>query len=136
MYEEGLSGIGRLIPIPVDLDAGEVPIYNEVLCADRDSLVKFLAAKGIETRAFYPDLDYAPYLDQGNSDFPNSRLFGTQGLYLPSGPNQKIEDIKSLRKRSEDGLWLLILETPIEIELPWQLLQEVKPIEVVRLRDL
>ena len=96
MYEEGLSGIGRLIPIPVDLDAGEVPIYNEVLCADRDSLVKFLAAKGIETRAFYPDLDYAPYLDQGHSDFPNSRLFGTQGLYLPSGPNQKIEDIRKV----------------------------------------
>ena len=43
------------------------------------------------------------------------------------------EDITSLRKLSEEGQWLLLLETPFEVELPWNLLKEVNPIEVVRL---
>ncbi len=43
------------------------------------------------------------------------------------------EDITSLRKLSEGGQWLLLLETPFEVELPWNLLKEVNPIEVVRL---
>ena len=45
------------------------------------------------------------------------------------------EDITSLRKFSEEGQWLLLLETPFEVELPWSLLKEVNPIEVVRLID-
>jgi len=45
------------------------------------------------------------------------------------------EDITSLRKFSEKGQWLLLLETPFEVELPWNLLKEVKPIEVFRLID-
>ncbi len=46
------------------------------------------------------------------------------------------DDIRTLVSRNEEGRWLLLLETPIEVELPWQLVQEIQPIEVVRLRDL
>ena len=45
------------------------------------------------------------------------------------------EDITSLRKLSEEGQWLLLLETPFEVELPWSLLKGVNPIEIVRLID-
>jgi perosamine synthetase len=94
-YREGLSFLPQLKLIPVDLDAGEVPVYIEVLCDERESLIRHLDAQGIEARPFYPDLDYAPYLDQGRIEFPNSRKYGKNGIYLPSGPAQKTEDIEA-----------------------------------------
>ncbi len=50
--------------------------------------------------------------------------------------NKNNEDITSLRKISEKGLWLVILETPLEVELPWQLIKVLNPVEIVRLSDL
>ena len=34
--------------IPVNLSAGEVPLYSEALCDDRDKLMGFLGSRGIE----------------------------------------------------------------------------------------
>ncbi len=56
--------------------------------------------------------------------------------YAASSINtDKSDDIQTLRKRNQEGLWLLILETPIEIELPWHILKASNPIEVLTLRD-
>jgi len=93
-YIDGMSSTPELKPIPVDLEAGEVPIYNEFLCEKRDELMKYLKAQNIEARPFYPDLDKAPYLNQGSLYYPNSRKYGENGIYLPSGPAQKLTDIK------------------------------------------
>ncbi len=62
---------------------------------------------------------------------------GWMGSYVGAASvrPKNIEDIISIKKLNEQGLWLLFLETPLEVELPWNLLQEVKPIEVVRLLD-
>lgn len=97
-YIEGLSFLPQLEPIPVDLDAGEVPVYIEFLCDERKSLIRHLDSQGIEARPFYPDLDYAPYLDQDQIEFPNSRKYGRKGIYLPGGPAQKTEDIETTIK--------------------------------------
>nr|NQU89372.1 DegT/DnrJ/EryC1/StrS family aminotransferase [Bacteroidota bacterium] len=94
-YIEGLSLLPRLELIPVDLDVGEVPVYIEFLCDERESLIRHLDSQGIEARPFYPDLDYATYLDQGRIEFPNSRKYGRKGIYLPSGPDQKLENIEA-----------------------------------------
>lgn len=81
----------------MNLEAGEIPIYIEVLCAERERLVQFLVEHEIETRPFYPDLDLAPYF--GNvGEFPNSRKFGQQGLFLPSGPEQPLENVERVIK--------------------------------------
>ncbi len=64
---------------------------------------------------------------------------GWLGSYAASrsvSSNTNEDDLRSLRKRLNEGLWLLMIETPIEIELPWQILQEAKPKEVLRLSDL
>ncbi len=45
------------------------------------------------------------------------------------------EDLKVLRKRNEEGMWLMLLETPSEIELPWQCMQEVNPKEILRFSE-
>jgi len=97
-YVEGLSFLPQLQLIPVDLDSGEVPVYVEFLCDERESLIRHLDAQGIESRPFYPDLNYAPYFDQGRIEFPNSRKYGKKGIYFPSGPAQKTEDIESTIK--------------------------------------
>ena len=95
-YIDGMSSTPELKPIPVDLEAGEVPIYNEFLCEKRDELMKYLKAQNIEARPFYPDLDKAPYLNQGSLYYPNSRKYGENGLFLPSGPGQSIGNINKV----------------------------------------
>jgi perosamine synthetase len=101
IYSTYLDGLNRtaFIPIPVNISAGEIPVYNEFLVDNREHFVKVLLESGIETRPFYPDLDRADYLHQGNREFPNSRRYGNCGVYLPSGPSQEIDSVKSVIKQ-------------------------------------
>ena len=53
-------------------------------------------------------------------------------VFSAGGMNQdNNEDIRALRKKSEEGFWLLILELPIEIELPWKILKETNCLEII-----
>ena len=63
---------------------------------------------------------------------------GLIGSFAASGSEDKEvnKDIQNLRKKNEAGKWLLILETPLDIELPWYLINKINPIEVVRLNQL
>jgi perosamine synthetase len=92
-YEAGLAELSFLNLIPVAVSQGEVPLYVEVLCHNRDKLVDFLASRGIQTRPFYPDLHLADHL-QAVGEFPNSRVFSEGGLFLPCGPSQAVANIK------------------------------------------
>ena len=64
-------------------------------------------------------------------------LSGWLGSYIAAGSvnPDKNDDLRSIRKKSDEGFWLLLLETPIEVELPWQLIREMKPIEIITLND-
>ncbi len=74
------------------------PLYNEVLHVEPERLRAHLLEHGIEARPFYPPLHTAPYLrpahKTGYSDyeFPNAMKF-SRGLFLPSGPAQKLENV-------------------------------------------
>jgi perosamine synthetase len=94
-YREKLSELDFLQLIPVDIENGEIPLYIEVLCKERDNLMKFLDSRGVETRPLYRDLDRADHL-KCNHDFPNTRIFGEQGMILPCGPDQPIENVDHL----------------------------------------
>ncbi len=96
-YRDGIKDIPYIKLIPVNIDAGEVPVYIEILCKERDRLINFLAAKGIQARPFYPDLNMASYL-QNDGYYPNSVQFGKQGVFLPSGPSQSIENVDRVIK--------------------------------------
>lgn len=91
-YEKALKDMPFLKMIPVDISKNQIPIYIDVLCKQREELISFLAAQGIQARPFHPDLDTAKYLNS-SGEFPNSRVFGTQGLVLPCGPEQTLENI-------------------------------------------
>ena len=94
-YSEAMSDLPFLKFIPVNIEAGEIPIYIEVLCPERHRLIQFLADQGIQARPFYPDLNLAPYF-KDTGCFPCSEVFGAQGLFLPSGPEQPMKNIYSV----------------------------------------
>jgi perosamine synthetase len=85
--------------IPVNIERGEVPLWIEVLCPERGKLMDFLASRGIQTRPFLPDLNLSPHLGN-DGEFPRSRVFSEQGVFLPCGPDQPLEHID----RVIDGL--------------------------------
>ncbi len=60
---------------------------------------------------------------------------GLIGSYFASTSVSSLpdEDIQSIIKLSQKGFWLLFLETPFEVELPWSLLKDSNPIDLVRL---
>ncbi|MEI7635781.1 MAG: DegT/DnrJ/EryC1/StrS family aminotransferase [Syntrophus sp. (in: bacteria)] len=91
-YESSIKEFEFLKLIPVDIPKGQVPLYVEVLCSEREKLIAFLASKGIQTRPFYPNLDTAVHLGC-SEEFPNSKIFGDQGMMLPCGPDQPFENI-------------------------------------------
>lgn len=92
VYETGLKDSPFEI-IPVNIDNGEVPVYNEFLVDNRKYWINKLEQSGIETRPFYPDIDKADYLEVNSSNYPNSRKYGLNGIYLPSGPSQSISNL-------------------------------------------
>ena len=98
VYEKNLKDSAFKI-IPVDIESGEIPVYNEFLVEDRKFWVEKLEALGVETRAFYPNINAAPYLGQTKERFINSEVFAHSGLTLPSGPNQEISSIKETINR-------------------------------------
>ena len=93
LYDEGLKGLPFIKIIPVDIDAGEIPVYIEVLCESRQKLIDFLAARGIQSRPFYPGLNKAHYFNN-SGNYPNAEPFGQNGIYLPAGPEQPLENIR------------------------------------------
>ncbi len=50
--------------------------------------------------------------------------------------NSNQEDLKSLFKFNEQGRWLILLESALEIEPPWDLMNEINPIEVINLNQI
>lgn len=100
-YAAGLDDLPFLKLVPVDIEAGEIPIYVEVLCSEREPLTEFLADHDIQVRPFYPDLDTATYF-ACDGDFPNSRKFGREGLFLPCGPDQPFENVDRVLETLHD----------------------------------
>jgi dTDP-4-amino-4,6-dideoxygalactose transaminase len=92
-YELNLKKLNLIKIIQVNIINGEVPVYIEVLCEHRDDLVNYLKKNKIQSRPFYPNISDAKYLESNNK-FSNSQEYSDNGLYLPSGPEQKDEDLK------------------------------------------
>lgn len=92
-YAAAMSDLSSLRLLPVDIENGELPIYVEALCPERDRLIRFLSERGIQCRPFYPNLSEAPYFDY-HEDFPNSEMFAKQGIFLPCGPEQPLGNIE------------------------------------------
>lgn len=91
-YAAALESMDALRLIPVDIVNGQMPLWVEALSDRREALMDFLTQNGIETIKFRPDLHVSPHLAQPG-DFPNARIFQDQGMTLPCGPDQPLENI-------------------------------------------
>ncbi len=62
-------------------------------------------------------------------------ISGALGSFFSAGgiSQETVDDLKVIRKKSEEGFWLLILEIPLEIEPPWAILKEIKSLEIITL---
>ena len=60
-------------------------------------------------------------------------ISGALGSFFSAGgiSQETNDDLRAIRKKSEGGSWLLILELPLEIEPPWGILKEIDSLEII-----
>ncbi len=63
---------------------------------------------------------------------------GLMGSYVAAASvnSGQQDSIRKLIKYNQEGCWLIIVETPSGLELPWHLMQESKPLEVFQLSEM
>jgi dTDP-4-amino-4,6-dideoxygalactose transaminase len=88
-YQKGLSDVGGLQFVPVNLAGGEIPLYAE---------------SGIQIRPYYPSLNLAPHLAD-SSEFPNSSKYGKCGAFLPCGPSQPLANVQRVIQVIQQMKW-------------------------------
>jgi dTDP-4-amino-4,6-dideoxygalactose transaminase len=100
LYESGIADLKSIRLIRTDIEKGQIPLWIEIMTPARDQLGSFLEKHGIQTKAFHPCLSFSTHLfnhettvRQDKGSFINSSRFASQGLVLPSGPDQSNEDI-------------------------------------------
>jgi len=93
-YDAGLACLGEVAVEPFDLDGGELPLWTEVRCAERDALRARLTERGVETRLQHRPLHHAAHLavEQG-ARFPAAERHARELLILPSGPSRSLEEV-------------------------------------------
>jgi perosamine synthetase len=95
LYKKYIDKLNYIKIIPINLNSGEIPIYIEVTCVYRRKLINFLKKNLVDSRSFYPSLNEAIY-NKEEKKFVNSDHFSNNGLYLPSGPDLKIQSVKKI----------------------------------------
>lgn len=93
LYAEGLKHCKKVSIIPSDLSKGELPLYIEITCNHRESLMAYLDSQNIQVKSFYPNINRARYLEC-NDVFPHADKFEAKGLTLPCGPSQPLENVE------------------------------------------
>jgi perosamine synthetase len=91
-YREHLADLPYLTMLTNRVEDGELPLWSEALCAERETVIARLAEQGVQAKAFHPCFAESRHLNCGG-DYPNSRFFADHGLILPSGPDQPEENL-------------------------------------------
>ncbi|NQS90620.1 DegT/DnrJ/EryC1/StrS family aminotransferase, partial [Patescibacteria group bacterium] len=92
-YRNALNDLDYIKLIEVNIQQGELPLWIEAICIERDKVINLLKSKNIQTKPFFPPLNKLPYLSN-RKRFKYSKFYADYGLTLPSGPDQSIEDLK------------------------------------------
>ena len=60
-------------------------------------------------------------------------ISGALGSFFSAGgvSQDSEDDLRAIRKKSEEGFWLLIIQLPIEIEPPWAIINEIDTLEIL-----
>ncbi len=92
-YRNEVHGLHYLKLLKVDIEGGELPLWTQVLCAEREKVISLLGDRNIQARPFHPCLNASPQLGDSRS-FPVAESFAKLGLTLPSGPDQTQDNLK------------------------------------------
>lgn len=92
-YIDNLREIKSISFMPRQED--ELPWMTEILCDNRDKLRDILEENNISARTIGKGLHEAKFLSAKES-YNNSKSIIEKFLYLPSGPNQKIENVQQV----------------------------------------
>ena len=132
-------------PRPIDIE--EIPLLNPEISKKKrqQNMALLLMPFGFIAGLAFTEMTGLTTFSELGMNFFGERLTGGlvgmvsgwMGSYAGAASvrPKNSEDINSLRKLREQGLWLLFLETPFEVELPWDLLRSIEPREIFRLLD-
>ena len=93
-YRDRLQFCKTVSVCPINLEAGELPLWTEVEAKDVPKVQKFLLDNQVETRRFHTSLNHAPHLEQVGRKFSNSEQHANSILILPSGPSQPLSNVE------------------------------------------
>jgi perosamine synthetase len=102
LYHDGLADVSTL-ELPSE-PAGGIHVHwvygivlNEKFSLGRDELMRWLKARGVDSRAFFHPMNLQPCLQEipgfKSRPCPVAERIGARGLYLPSGPLLRDEEI-------------------------------------------
>lgn len=95
-YVEGFKDLQSVRMLPVDMEAGELPVQAETLCSDRLRMQKILADHGVQAMIQTPDLNLSPQFGCMDHVFRNSPMYSNHTMILPSGPDQPLSNVEKV----------------------------------------
>ena len=97
-YKDNLIKSKNLYILPINLKDGEIPQYVEIICKKRSNFIKYMKKNNIQCREFYPSISTSKFANQIIQNKICDSYFSKYGVFLPSGPHQKIKDINKVVK--------------------------------------
>lgn len=92
-YRSELKFLDYIHMIEARVEEGEIPLWTEVLCRQRDKVSQLLKRKGILTKPFdRPVCELLP--DLSKKHYRRSEGYVKSGLILPSGPDQPKDNLQ------------------------------------------
>jgi perosamine synthetase len=93
-YSTNLAHVRGIRIVPIDFARGVSPQWIDALCDDRDGLARFLAQRGIDSRAFYKPVPSQPaYCRHQRRAFTGAELVSRRGIWLPSNLRMTAADV-------------------------------------------
>ncbi|MDP8244280.1 MAG: DegT/DnrJ/EryC1/StrS family aminotransferase [Candidatus Hinthialibacter antarcticus] len=93
IYSDGIVDSEHIRFIPVRIDQGAISLCAEVRVKERESFLEMLSQNDIDAIPFHLPLNRAPYLNNPSA-FSNASAFADEGVILPCGPSQPLENIQ------------------------------------------
>lgn len=93
VYKKHLPNNKYFRLIGFDLKSGELPLWTDVYCKDRNKLFEFLYKKKIICRYFWKPLHTLKQYKKNAKLFPNSKKLNNKLMWLPSSLHLKKKDI-------------------------------------------
>lgn len=93
-YDAGLKPLRAIKAMPVNIEAGEVPLRQEILCVDRERFIASMREMGIECIVQSPCLDSYPFIGIEGT-YPISVRYNHGLATMPSGPSQPLANVQA-----------------------------------------